>query len=120
MLVAGLGWSSKAQADVSDFGIDSVSASISTTQAGGHPDLTQGFDLNRDPANGGSYASLRDAIVKPPAGLAGNPTQFPKCPTVDFIASSRSIGGPPCGQDTQIGVVNVGIATGPWLQHHVL
>ena len=50
MLVGGLAWSSEAQADVSDFGIDSVSASLSTTQAGAHPDLTQGFDLKRDPS----------------------------------------------------------------------
>ena len=94
MLVAGLAWSSKAQADVSDFGIDSVSASISTTQAGAHPDVTQGFDLKRDPADDGSYASLRNAHRQAPGWAYRKPDAVPQVPDRRF---HREPAGPSAG-----------------------
>ena len=62
------------------FGIESVSATLSTTQAGAHPDLTFSFDIAKDPESKPNaaglhdpYAATRDMRFELPPGLIGNP-----------------------------------------------
>jgi hypothetical protein len=65
------------------FGLESVDASISTHQAGGHPDLTLSFALKQDPEtepnNFGlqkSYAAVRRVRIETPPGLVGDPNML--------------------------------------------
>lgn len=103
--------SSSAEAAFSDFGIASVSASESTSQAGGHPDVTVGFQLKTDPETGLSFAGLRGLSTKLPAGLTGNPTQFPKCSVSELVGAANfifsGIQTEECPLDSQVGVVDV-------------
>ncbi len=62
------------------FGLESVSASISTHQAGDHPDLTLFFSLRQDPSSSTNayglhepYAPMRNAVIDLPPGFVGNP-----------------------------------------------
>jgi hypothetical protein len=113
VLLLGLALPSQAAAaDPSLYGINSVSAALSTTQAGAHPDFTTTVELTTDPAGptvGGvnpAYARTKDLAVTIPAGLIGNPTLFPQC-TVGQLGTSFEVSH--CPQDSQIGVTNVTI-----------
>ncbi len=79
------------------------------TRAGSHPfQLTTTFGLNEtlnlnertDRVEGKPVALAKDLHFKLPPGLIGNPTPFPRCPMVDFLARS----GPTCPAQTVIGV----------------
>ena len=88
--------------------IESYSAVISTTQAGGHPDLQVRFNLvNRRLQLSQSACNCEDAkdvTVHTPAGFTGNPHATPQCTIAEFSADA-------CPIDSQVGIVNV-IATG--------
>jgi hypothetical protein len=94
------------------YGIQSVGASLSTTQAGAHPDFTTTVELTTDPAGpteGGvnpPYARTRDLAVTIPPGLIGNPTLFPQCTVVQL---GTSFDDSHCPQDSQVGVTDVTI-----------
>lgn len=101
-----------AQADISEYGIESVGASVSTPQAGGHPDFSTSFTLKTDPSTGASIAGTEDVSVAIPPGLVGNATKFPTCSMAQFVTSGLIDPEHPCPFDTQIGVVNVGLNLG--------
>lgn len=113
MVVALLGsGAARVEAAFSDYGLQSVSATTSTTQAGAHPDVTIDFNLKTDPAsepdtngNRQPYARLRSVKVDLPPGLVGNPNAVPKC-TVEQFASFNT-GGEGCPQDTQVGITRI-------------
>jgi hypothetical protein len=111
-LIAGFVVASTAQADPdpTQYGIDSVSSALSTTQAGAHPDFTSTINLKQTP-DGFPYAGTKDVNVALPPGLIGNPTNFPTCPIAQFVASATA-GNPSCPTDTQIGIVNLGLNLG--------
>jgi hypothetical protein len=88
----------RAQAASSDYGIDSVSASRSTSEAGAHPDVVNRIVLKTDPSTGDPWAATRDLIVDLPEGLTGNPTAVPQCNSGDF----RDLN---CPFDSQVGLV---------------
>jgi hypothetical protein len=70
------------------------------TRAGSHPfALTEGFDLNFSGEGSAAFTEgrFKDAAIKQIAGLAGDTTAYPRCPSVAFI-------GGECGRDTAIGV----------------
>jgi hypothetical protein len=97
-----------AQGAFSDYGIESVGAGISTTQAGDHPDFTVDFTLTTDPTTPldptglhEPYARTRDITVSLPPGLIGNPNVVDQCTAAQF-ATALSGGG--CPQDSQIGI----------------
>jgi hypothetical protein len=99
------------RADFSDYGIDSVSASLSTSQAGAHPDLTQAITLKTDPATpaGGNgahqpYAATRDITIALPPGLIGNPTAVPQCTNQQFLSAFAGGG---CPLESQVGLVSL-------------
>ena len=87
--------SAGAQAEEFDkYGLESVSAELSTTQAGAHADITLGFAFTRD--GNEPYAYAKDIQFKLPPGMIGNPQSVPRC-TVDQLgnapgtANARSI-----------------------------
>ena len=98
-----------ARADYSDYRVASASASLSSTQAGAHTDLTTAFTLATDPASDtdshgykAPYARTKDLIVNLPPGLIGNPNSVAQCTAVEF-ATAFSGGG--CPNASQVGVV---------------
>lgn len=112
LLLSALVGSATARADVSDYGIESVSASVSTPQAGAHPDFSTNFTLKTDPSTGASFAGTEDVSVSLPPGLVGNATKFPTCSVSQFVRSGLEAADNPCPFDSQIGVANVGLNLG--------
>jgi hypothetical protein len=100
-----------AEAGPSDYGIESVDASVSTTQAGAHPDLVQTLNFKLDPETGATYAGTENIKVDLPPGLIGNPTQFPRCDAATLV-DSATFGNPACAQDSQVGIVDVTLNIG--------
>ena len=84
------------------YALESVSASLSTNQAGAHADFTADFALNEK--EGEPYAYTSDILVSLPPGFIGNPQKFPRC-------TLAQLGGEPaeseCPQDSQIGISEV-------------
>jgi hypothetical protein len=99
---------SVAQADPSEYGIEAVGASVSTSQAGGHPDFDSSMDLKKDPE--GELPSTTESIVfELPPGLLANPDAVPKCSAAQL--ASTDVNDPSnasgCPQDSQVGVTEV-------------
>lgn len=67
-----------AQAAPSDFGVEAFSASVSTNQAGAHPDFTTSFKMNTD-SGGHPFATVKEIAIDLPPGFTGNPMAAPKC-----------------------------------------
>jgi hypothetical protein len=95
----------------SEYGIESVHASLSTTQAGAHPDFTQAIQLKTDPVSTAAYAGTQEVRVDLPPGLTGNPTQFPTCPIATFVNSATEF-EKPCEYDAQVGIVFINLFLG--------
>jgi hypothetical protein len=107
---------SLAQADVSDFGFNGEAASISTAEAGAHPDFVTKFLINGDSTQAlfgdpRPFGKMRDYVQEMPPGLIANTSAFPTCPTSTFV--QQIFGGPIesespfpfCNKDTQIGLI---------------
>src|SRR3954453_5757147 len=95
------------------FGIESLSAALSTTQAGAHPDLTFTFDIKKDPESEPNafglkdgYASTRHVRIELPPGLVGNPNVLgePQQCTMLELATSLEPGSDGCPNGSQIGI----------------
>lgn len=95
-----------AEADAAAYGIESVSASLSTLEAGRHPDVVTEVKFK---PSGTPVATTESLIVDLPPGLVANPENFPSCGIVAFNNSFTT----PCPQDAQIGVVEVQFAGNP-------
>src|SRR5215203_2705960 len=96
-------------ADPSKYGVEKVDASLSTTQAGAHADLTTFIELETDPATvpGPSgdkepWAPTREVVVELPPGLTGNPNAAATCTLLQFASANEPDGG--CPRDSQVGV----------------
>lgn len=94
------GLAAGAQAAPEEYGIESVSASLSTLQAGGHPDVFTEIDFK--PASE-PVPDTESLAVELPSGLTANPQNFPVCPLVKFNNPFVN----PCPQDSQVGLVEV-------------
>src|ERR1700679_2437362 len=81
-----------------NYALESVSASLSTAQAGAHPDFTTFFRL--DEKENAPYALTRDIQVTLPPGLFGNPQAFPACTSLQLGTEEANSH---CPQDSQIG-----------------
>ncbi len=108
-ILATAAFAAPAQAAPSDFGIESLSAGLSTVQAGGHPDFTVSFELKTDPSSPvdptglhAPYARIRDLTLGLPPGLIGNPNAVAQCTPLQF--ATALVGGG-CPQDSQVGIV---------------
>jgi hypothetical protein len=76
--------------------ISSFGVSTSTTQAGGHPDLSASFTL----ANPGEPEAAEDVTVNFPSGIFGNPNAVPTCTASDFALFE-------CPSISQVGTVTL-------------
>jgi hypothetical protein len=76
--------------------ITSFNASVSTSQAGGHPDVNFDFTL----ANPGQPEAAKEAVLNLPEGLFGNPNAIPRCTSSDFALQQ-------CQTASQVGIVTI-------------
>ncbi len=76
--------------------IESFSTTSSSTQAGGHPDLTTSFTL-KDP---GVVESAKNVIFNAPEGVFGTPGVLTRCSSKEFALAE-------CGSTSQAGLVTV-------------
>lgn len=113
LLALGACASSASSADEFDrYALQSVSASLSTTQAGAHADFTTSFVLTHiESGEPNPYAYTRNLDVSLPPGLIGNPQSIPRC-TVGELGSSP--GESVCPLNSQVGIseVTLGAAGG--------
>jgi len=84
------------------YALESVSASLSTPQAGAHPDFTTEFVLTRK--EGEPYARTRDVEFRLPPGLVGNPQAIPRC-TIGQLGNE--IDESECPVSSQVGVTEI-------------
>ncbi len=118
-LLATLACATAAQADETPFGIDTFTVTQSTTQAGGHPDVTVRFEFANvvethpeRPIMAPMKRPLetpRTLVVDLPPGLVGDPSAAPRCPAAKFIDSS-------CPPESQVGTIEVETFFFPYLQ----
>ncbi len=106
--LASLALASTAQADPSEFGIEEVDASLSTQQAGAHPNFNSLLRLKTEPS-GLLPSATQDLFFTLPPGLLGNPNAVPKCTAAQLVGTdpedkSNKTG---CPQASQIGVTEV-------------
>jgi hypothetical protein len=102
------------------FGVESVSASLSTTQAGAHPDLTFSVDVKKDPESETNaaglkdpYAATRDLRFELPPGLVGDPNVLAgpqQCTIAEFFSWEELGGG--CPNGSQIGISKIALNEG--------
>lgn len=90
-----------------DYRIETFDVSLSTLQAGGHPDVTVAFTLGQTTKNGAQFPDgmIRDVTTVMPAGLVGDPSVTPMCPRAKLLANV-------CPKETQVGVTSV-LSTNP-------
>ena len=103
-----------ARADATDYAVKSFSASISTDQAGGHPDFTTSFELTRDQESGELFASTRDLSIDLPPGLIGNPNAVSECTAAQLVTTDVNDPGNEnsCPIDSQVGITEVTVFNG--------
>jgi hypothetical protein len=93
-----------AEAEFEDYGLKSISTSLSTQQAGAHADFTTSLEFlgkGNEPTG-----RTRDVFVSLPPGMIGNPQRFPRCNLADFGQSPEES---ECPQDSQLGISEVTI-----------
>jgi hypothetical protein len=76
-------------AKAAPYGIESAAMSLSTTQAGAHPDLKLDFSLTKA-ENGTPEFGTKTVVTDLPAGLVGNPTNFTTCNMADVIRTTNA------------------------------
>jgi hypothetical protein len=95
-----LGLVAKAEAAPEEFGIESVAASLSTLEAGRHPDVVTEIAYKPSTAPEPQPESIS---VELPPGLTANPQRVPSCTLINF----KSYATKGCPQDAQIGMVEI-------------
>jgi hypothetical protein len=99
-----------ANADAGEYGLESVGASLSTSQAGDHPDFSVAFALKTEHEDKQTLpATTRDVSFDIPPGLVANPTAVPECTEAQLVGTdvedkSNATG---CPQASQVGVTEV-------------
>jgi hypothetical protein len=85
-----------------EYKLETVSTSLSTTQAGAHPDFGISFQLSEKEEK--PYAQTRDIEFRLPAGMIGNPQAIPRCTVGQLgLAPEES----KCPVDSQVGITEV-------------
>jgi hypothetical protein len=77
-------------------GIESFSTTTSTTNAGGHPDLSTAFMLEEP----GVHEAAMNVVFNAPQGIFGNPYAITHCTTSDFALDR-------CPSNSQAGLITV-------------
>jgi len=108
--LAACAFASSVSADPTQFGLAGASASLSTNQAGAHPDFTTNFEVSTDPQSNANafglkrpYAATRDVHIDLPPGLLGNPNAVAQCAVSELETFSQPGGG--CPNASQVGIV---------------
>ncbi|HEY2334974.1 MAG TPA: hypothetical protein VGH58_08210 [Solirubrobacterales bacterium] len=113
---AGAAEGCEAEPSPSCFGVESVSASLSTTQAGAHPDLTLDISVKRNPLSKpnvfglkDSYAAARNIRIETPPGLIGDPNIFgvPQQCTAQQLSGAFTEESGGCPNGSQLGVSTI-------------
>jgi hypothetical protein len=99
--------SAQAGEEPEKYELESVSAELSTPQAGAHADLTLGFALSEE--GGKPFAKTRDVAFTLPPGAIGNPQGIPRC-TVSQLGNAPDESE--CPIDSQVGITEVTIGGG--------
>ena len=89
-----------------------VSTSLSSVQAGAHPDITTTVAFNTQSRAGATVDNLKNAVVNEPPGFALDLLDTPTCQAAEFV---RGL----CPISTQVGVTTIilrGLANGPQLE----
>ncbi len=76
--------------------IETFETTTSTTEAGGHPDLSTSFTL----ASPGDPEAARNVIFNAPTGVFGNPNATVECTSSDYALDQ-------CPSNSQVGVITV-------------
>src|SRR6188474_507780 len=97
-----------AKAAPSKYGIESSSASVTSIQAGDHPDFTIALRLTKD-TNGRLPSTTSYLSLRLPPGMVGNPNAVPQCSEAQLLGTdpedpSNKSG---CSQGSQVGVTEV-------------
>jgi hypothetical protein len=94
------------------FALESVAASLSTHQAGAHPDFFTSFGETTDPGSKANsfglkrpYAVTRDVEIDLPPGLIGNPNAVEQCTLAELETFNLEGGG--CPNGSQVGIAKV-------------
>ncbi len=77
-------------------GIKQFESTISTHEAGGHPDIETSFTLE----NPGAPEAARNVIFNTPEGVFGNPEAVPQCTSLDFAQQQ-------CPSSSQVGLITI-------------
>lgn len=88
-----------------DFGIETFTTTVTSNQAGGHPDLSTVVNY-RLLGDGTPDGRNKDLTVDLPPGFLGNPQAVPTCPMSVLLTTSR------CNPDSQVGVLTLIFAFG--------
>jgi hypothetical protein len=97
-----------ADKDFSKYAVESVSAELSTKQAGAHADVTTGFELNAtEETPPKPFAFTRDIVFELPPGVIGNPQRFQRCTLGELGQKPEES---ECPQDAQVGVTEARLA----------
>jgi hypothetical protein len=113
LLVSLLASSTATAAEFDNYGLESVSATTTTSQAGAHPDVTLSFSLKTDPSTpliGGlheAYALTRDLRFAMPAGLLGNLNAVDECSVSIFMSTASETSGESCPFSSQVGIAKL-------------
>ncbi len=103
-LCLGLASQASASEEFEKYALESVSVSLSSTQAGAHADFTTSFKLTEE--KGEPFGRTRDIFVSLPPGMIGNPQRFPRCSLAEL---GESVSEAECPQDAQVGVTEVSL-----------
>lgn len=103
----------QAESDPSCFGIESVAAALSTTQAGDHPDVHFDVSIKQDPTSKPNVFGLRDSFspvrnirFNLPPGLIGDPNVLgtpQQCTTQELVGSFG------CPNASQVGISTLAV-----------
>jgi len=107
------------------FGLESASASLSTTQAGAHPDLTFSFEVKKDPESEPQpssglkrpFAATRHIRIELPPGLIGDPNVLgapQQCTAAELFTWEEPGGG--CPNGAQIGTTRISVDRGTFVE----
>jgi hypothetical protein len=99
------------------FGLETLDAALSTSQAGAHPDLTFGFGIEQDPESKpnvfglrNSYAATRNVRIELPPGLIGDPNVLglpQQCSVQGILTALASAGEGGCPNGSQVGLTTI-------------
>jgi hypothetical protein len=109
LVLAALVLAGAAQAEPSDYGIETATASTSTAQAGDHPDFNTFFELKTEEVNGNKQlpSTTGEVRLDLPPGLLANPKAVPPCDIQSLLGTDPSDPSSGCPQNSQVGVAEV-------------